>query len=122
MKKTINDIPDENKNGNCYQVAYRYFMSNYFDNPNLRLVHGLVTGRSNIYGIIYNHAWVEDIKNNIVYDMTMPEVFQKVPKDVYYALGNIKTVFKYEHSQVIDNSIDFKTYGPWETELLNQEF
>ena len=120
----INEIPDENKNGNCYQQAYDYFMSNCFKNKSLKLCHGLVTGQGTIKGIVYNHAWCEDELHNIVYDMTMPDWAQHLPIDFYYKLGKINpdTVFKYDLDQVRNKIIEFKTYGPWEDILLNNEY
>lgn len=117
-------IPDECKNGDCYQVGYRYFNKNAIKNPNLRLVHGLVTGQGKINGIVYNHCWCEDIKEDMVIDMTMPSAFQMVPRVVYYALGKIdeETVYKYDHSQVMAKSVEYGTYGPWEEKLLANEF
>jgi len=116
------NIPTENQGGDCYVVAYRYFMEHNFEYENLRLVHGLVTGQGAIAGIVYNHAWVEDIDERIVYDMTMPESFRIVPSFIYYQLGKIKTTYKYDYKEVIEKSMEYETYGPWEEELINNEY
>ena len=115
-------IPKENKNGDCYVVAYRYFMSNGNKNKDLRLVHGLVTGHGAIKGIVYNHAWCEDIKKNMVLDYTMPECFQEVPIEVYYALGQVQKEHKYTMQEVLDKSVEEGTYGPWEDELKKNKY
>jgi len=111
------DIPDENKNGDCYVVAYRYIMSH----PKVTLVHGLVHGQGALEGIVYNHAWIED--GNKIIDLTLPKKIQKsLSKDIYYAIGNIKVTFKYTYKEVIEKSQEFGTYGPWEKKLLDNEY
>jgi hypothetical protein len=116
------DIPDENQGGDCYQTAYHYFVTNCHQNPNLRLVHGLVTGQGQIKGIVYNHAWVEDTETDNVIDLTMPEFFQHVNTTVYYALGQIKYSVKYTAEDVLKNIQKFRTYGPWNKKLLDNPY
>ena len=124
IKEGLNKIPDKNKNGDCYIQAYNYFMNNHTKNKNLRLCHGLVTGQGKIKGIVYNHAWCEDINKGVVFDMTMPSFFQNVETKIYYLMGKINTdtVFKYDFNEVIDKASEFKTYGPWEEVLINNEY
>jgi hypothetical protein len=98
----MSNIPEENMHGDCYPTAFRYFMENNFKaDGSLRLVHGLVTGQGAIAGIIYNHAWVEDVDENVVYDMTMPEAFQILPTPVYYQLGKVQKTYKYDYQEVV---------------------
>lgn len=118
------DIPEENQGGDCYIVGYNYFMKNHSSNPNLRLCHGLVTGQGKIAGIKYNHCWVEDVKTETVYDMTMPEFFQNVNTNVYYYMGKINPndVFKYDFDEVIKKADEEQTYGPWEDKLKQNKY
>ncbi len=103
------DIPDENRNGNCYQAAFNKFM----ENPRkYTLVHGIVTGQGPISGMQYGHAWVED--GDIVIDMTLPAHLQKLPKDLYYATGHIEDTRKYNANQVLKMIDKYETYGPWD--------
>jgi len=112
-------IPKQNQGGDCYIVSYQYFMANFKDN--LRLVHGLVTGQGSLEGIVYNHAWVED--GDKIIDMTLPKTLQKsITKSQYYKMGKIKTVYKYTEKEVIDKSMEYQTYGPWETKLLRNKY
>lgn len=105
----IDDIPEENKNGNCFVVALNKFM----EKPNKYiLVHGVVTGQGAIEGLQYCHAWVED--GNTVIDMTLPEALQQFPKDVYYAIGHIDITRKYDVNEVMNKLDEFGTYGPWD--------
>lgn len=118
------NIPAENQGGNCYTKGYDYFMKNSISNKNLRLCHGLVTGQGPIKGIKYNHCWCEDTRTGNVIDNTMPEFFRNVPIEVYYHIGKIDPddVFKYDRNQVRQKAIDFRTYGPWENKLLDNEY
>ncbi len=123
FKDYLNEGPisKENQNGDCYILAYKYFMDNVTKNPNLRLVHGLVSGQGALEGIIYNHAWVED--GNRIIDMTLPKKLQKsISKLQYYKIGKIKTTYKYSYDKVIEKSLNFGTYGPWETTLLRNKY
>ena len=104
------DIPDENKNGNCYQVAFNKFM----ENPHkYTLVHGIVTGQGPISGIQYGHAWVED--GDTIIDMTLPAHMRNLPKALYYAIGHIDITRKYNANQVLEMLDKYETYGPWDS-------
>jgi hypothetical protein len=117
--REIVEIQSKNMNGTCYVDAYNYFGNNY--NKKLKLVHGLVTGQGAIDNIVYNHAWCEDDKN--VYDPSHQPILI-MSKKIYYTLGKInnKNVFKYNHSKMIEKSMEYETYGPWETKLLNNKY
>jgi hypothetical protein len=104
------DIPDENKNGNCYQAALHKFME---DPQRYTLVHGVVTGQGPIAGMQYGHAWVED--GNAVIDMTLPKHLQSLPKDLYYAMGHIDITRRYNAHQVLKMLDRYGTYGPWDS-------
>ncbi len=113
-------IPKANKNGDCYEVAYKYFNSKA-SNKKLRLVHGLVRGQGALEGIIYNHAWVED--GNKIIDMTLDKKVQKsLPKVLYYAIGQIKVTYEYTYSEHIEKVNEYGTYGPWEKKLLSNKY
>lgn len=107
-KINIDDVPEENKHGDCYVQAYRYMQSH----PNVTLVHGIVTGQGPIEGLQYNHAWIED--GDMVIDKT---INLTIPRVVYYAIGNINIVKKYSYKEMLENSLKYKTYGPWDKEL-----
>jgi len=112
------DIPEINKNGDCYVVSYRYISSH--PSKKIKLVHGLVTGQGALQGLVYNHAWIEE--GNKVLDLTLPKKHQKMDKKVYYALGHIKTTFEYNFQEVMEKSSDIGTYGPWEKVLLKNKY
>ena len=107
--------------GTCYVDAYQYMD----DNRKLKLVHGLVTGQGEIEGIRYNHAWVED--GNTVIDASLKaqgRSIYKIPKDLYYAIGNIKekTTFRYTYKEMVKKMFDTENYGPWESVLIKNKY
>lgn len=107
--------------GDCFVRAYRYFSDNQRSlGSNAFLVHGLVSGQGKLTGIVFCHAWVE--VGDTVVDMTQPPSMQKLPKLAYYALGQIRTVFRYDFQQVMKKSLQYQTYGPWESVLLNNPY
>ena len=107
-KVSLDDIPDDNKGGNCYQVAVDTLMKN----PNAKLVHGVVTGQGAINGIQYGHAWVED--GDTVIDNTLRGDLRRLPKQLYYRIGNINITRKYTYNQALENLIKYEHYGPWD--------
>ena len=109
------NIPEENKNGDCFQAAWRAFYQNISKSP--LLVHGIITGQGPIEGIKYNHAWVEI--GDTVIDKTIPLFAKGFPKDAYYRLANADEdkVFKYNAKEVAKKAQEFETYGPWESIL-----
>ncbi|MCM1322814.1 MAG: hypothetical protein NC218_01375 [Acetobacter sp.] len=113
----LDDVPEENKHGNCYQTAFRTFYDNLSKKP--LLCHGLVMGRGPLEGIRYNHAWVE-IGDQVI-DKTMSMFKDGVDKEVYYMLGGVdeKMVYRYNDKQIAEKVVEQETYGPWE-EILWQ--
>ena len=107
-KVNLDDIPDVNKGGNCYQVAF----DTLIENPNAKLVHGVVTGQGPIEGIQYTHAWVED--GDEIIDNTLSPNLRRLPKQLYYALGNIDITRKYTYKQALEQTIKTGHYGYWD--------
>ena len=90
-----------------------------FDNKtNLILVHGEVTGQRKIAGIKFGHAWIED--GDTVIDMSQGRDI-RMPKALYYALGNINpsNTFRYTPEEMNKKLLEFKHWGPWD---LQTEF
>ena len=111
--KLSNNIPKENTGGDCYEVAGRYLMDNgmFGGKTNLILAHGIVTGQGAIQGIKYDHAWIEDGEE--VIDQSNGRNI-KMPKDVYYALGQITDVKRYNIGNLRRMVTDHRHWGPWE--------
>jgi hypothetical protein len=109
------EIPENSKGGDCYQVSGRYIMDSGLmgGNPNLVLVHGIVTGQGPIEGIQYGHAWVEE--GDICIDLSKGKEI-KMPKTLYYTLGNIdpSKQFRYTPEEMRKNILKYKHWGPWD--------
>lgn len=105
------DIPEDNKHGNCFVVAYHTFLE---DPERYTLVHGVVTGQGTIEGIQYVHAWVLD--GNTVIDNTS---VGEIDKRLYYAIGNIQITREYDFEDVMKLSVKYGTYGPWDSVFDN---
>lgn len=107
----LDDIPEENKHGDCFVVALHKFL----ENPKKYvLVHGVVTGQGPLDGIEYCHAWVIDDRTDTVIDMTLPKNMQKLPVDLYYNIGQISITREYNAAEVNKMIDKYGTYGPWD--------
>ena len=100
----------ESKNGDCYQVAGRFIMD---ADDNHRLVHGMVDGQGALSGIRFGHAWIE-YKNKVIDNSNGHSI--RVPKDLYYVIGNIKSseCKYYTPAQAMTFMVKKKHFGPWE--------
>jgi len=107
-KVSLDDIPDANKGGNCYQVAF----DTLFSKPGAKLVHGVVLGQGPLEGIEFTHAWVED--GDTVIDNTQPVGRNEFPKVVYYLIGHIDITREYTRAKAIENATRTGHYGPWD--------
>ena len=107
-------LPD---GGDCFDAAFNLMQNNRFTNkiPNLKLVHGFVSGRGELNGYRFTHAWCEDEES--VYDYANGRTTQ-TPKMLYYAIGNINpSQGKYYTNDELHQMIQIhKNKGPWEVE------
>ena len=110
------------KLGDCYQAAGTIALNSRFkigDNDFIGtpyVVHAEVSGQGAIAGIRYGHAWIED--DIFVYDFSNKRELI-VPKQLYYAIGNVNTkdktkYRKYTFAQARKKMIDTGTYGSWD--------
>lgn len=95
--------------GICFEASLAYMISN----PQLTLVHGLVIHPE--LCIQHPHAWLED--GTDVIDVSADEMLV-LPKMVYYAIGGINYVIKYNIKEVYYNVLRTKHSGPWDKKLL----
>ena len=112
----VSEIPDANKGGNCFQVAFE-LMTELGDSSDALLVHGVCIGRGAIAGIQFVHAWVE--MNGFALDDT---VGAALPIERFYELGQVSVTHKYTYRQMLEKAIDSGTYGPWEDDLLSDRY
>lgn len=114
-KRIAITIPKKNMHGDCFETAGRYVMDHTFlnkeENKNIFLVHGEVTGQGAIKGVKYGHAWVEE--NGMVIDNSNKRNI-KIPKELYYAIGNITNTIKYTPEEARKKMLQFKHWRPWD--------
>lgn len=99
--------------GNCYEAAGKYMMDKCMFSPcdDLRLVHGECIGQGAIQGQKFGHAWVED-KNNAIDVSNNKHIV--MPKEAYYAIGNIGRTVKYTYNDMKKEIKDSGHWGCWE--------
>jgi hypothetical protein len=113
---TINeDLSNEHGGGNCFDCSYDYIMNNGFKRPDLRLVHGFVSGQGALSGYRFAHGWCEEGEE--VYDNSNGKM-RTIPKILYYGIGNInpEECKYYDYDQAMDISVEHGHKGPWEIE------
>ena len=103
--------------GDCYEANGRYFMNQAVSpgsDKGMRLVHGEVTGQGSLSGVNYGHAWIED--GNTVLDKSNGRNV-RMPKDVYYALGQIDrndNIHVYKPEEFRRKVMQHEHWGPWD--------
>ena len=103
--------PDATKPGNCYENAALTLLDN--DDLGAVLVHGICVGRGAIEGVVHGHAWVEC--EGFVWDPSYQ--IAAMPRDLYYALGQIEYAVVYGRAQMVDNLRRLRTFGPWDEKI-----
>lgn len=93
----------KNRLGKCYELSYQFATNNDW-----ALVHGYITDRLGKTGHTIDHAWC--IKNGIVFD---PVMNVEYPVQVYERLYGAEVAKVYNTSQILDNALKHKHYGPW---------
>ena len=111
--KVAFDIADENRGGNCFEVA----LHNIMEDKNLLVCHGIVSGQGPLTGLRFPHAWNE-LPDGYVIDESNGNAIC-MPKEQYYAIGNIdpSEVRRYDFRQVCEEVVRTGVYGPWDPAL-----
>lgn len=105
--------------GDCYVVAAKLVaMESVF--PTYLVCHGEATGRGKIAGRRFGHAWIEGElgeMGQVVFDFSNGGN-HIVPRDVYYAMGEIDpvTVRKYTDKEALKLMLRTGHFGPWTDE------
>ena len=98
--------------GDCYEAAGKYMLSN--SDSGCVLVHGIPMGQGPIAGIRMGHAWVE--QGDLVIDNSNGRSV-KMPKAVYYALGQIEFTIRYTMAEFMEKVLESKHWGPWDRRI-----
>jgi len=97
--------------GDCFQAAFNLL----HDMRDAYLVHAVCIGRGGaITGIPFIHAWVE--KDHTVFDYsndTEDEIFA----DLYYGIGNVRWIRKYDFDAACHRAVATEIYGPWDIDV-----
>ena len=98
-------------NGNCYSANANYLL--YEVKPSeagdYRLCHGLAINWADREP--FGHCWLE--YDGMVIDKSNG-LDVKLPMEMYYAIGNIKKVYKYTADEVRKKLLEFGHWGAWD--------
>ena len=99
--------------GDCYEAACRY-MGDHPNNPDLVLVHAMVTGRKETEGIRHGHAFVLNTLTGMVFDDSNDKK-KVIPAVVYISVGEITTKEShvYTHQDMRKELLKHEHWGPW---------
>ena len=107
---TLDDIPEENKHGDCFKVAFETLMKH----PKYTLVHAVVNGQGPLTGIQYVHAFCIDESQDTVIDNTQPPSTRELPVGLYWYIGKIEIYKEYSEEEAYKEVARTGTYGPWD--------
>ena len=114
MDFDINNVPEENRGGNCFEAACKHMMDS---NMGWILVHGIVIGQGAIYGVPIVHAWCE--LGDLVCDAATGRYMRK---EDYYRIGQIneEDLVKYNYEEMARLMVETMVYGCWDEELAEK--
>ena len=125
------DLPKENKGGNCFGDAFNYIFNEGLikGNTNLQLIHAIICPLIGpLSGVKFGHAWVED--GDKVIDTSRDNKIME--KEAYYILGGLmnfptdkvremttkeENIHRYSVEDARRMALDKGMYGPWEDSL-----
>jgi len=90
------------KNGRCIELAMDFVLTN--NDPNVMYCEGVVINSKTAKPM--RHAWVE------AYDQCLDsDTGIVVPKDLYYTIGQITKIHKFNQKQVRDHILETEIYS-----------
>ena len=109
--------PGVKRTGNCWEASFNKLIEMGSD-PEVRLAHGLPTGTGgNAAKVgVYPHAWIE--KGDKCWDCAIDDW---VHKAIYYCIGRIEYVVRYNHQEALRAIDSHGTFGPWETTIIARD-
>jgi mevalonate pyrophosphate decarboxylase len=97
--------------GDCFEVAMKLLWTS----PTYRLIHAIVERRSD--GKKHIHSFILDTESNMIIEKSNNNNI-KLPKEIYFALGNIEHYVIYDINDVCKKCVKYKHYGPWDSKLI----
>lgn len=105
--------------GDCFEVAANMVLRD----PTLTLVHGTAVGQGPIEGVHHAHAWCERTDVIQLPDYGEVEVITAIdrsngktlemPAALFYNIGRIYGIHRYDHDAMCRQMITHEHYGPW---------
>jgi len=104
--------------GNCYEVAFWFFIESGIPAAGSKLVHGFPVYQQpgKDYGKLFGHAWVE-AQHPVIGTLCLNTIdLVWVPAPTFYRLGRIDAglCHLYTKAQALQMVVEHETYGPWE--------
>lgn len=101
--------------GRCFDNVNEYFLANIKDHPELKIVHGLMTGQGHIEGYIHAHAWLQYSLDNVLIAID-PSYKVYYPWGFYMSIGRNKGYTVYTAEDYYNMQVEYGTVGPWKLE------
>jgi hypothetical protein len=102
--------PGRDYRGRCYEMAWKYFITHYVQEPALRLVHGTL----HMAGRPFPHAWVE-LPGSIVFDPVDQRFYTL---EDYYREEQAEAEAIYTPAEAGQVATRTKHAGPWHDTTL----
>ena len=103
------------RTGNCFENCARFLIDAV--DSDIILVHAQCTGRGEIAGVEYGHAFLLLGDGAVVLDLTTD---QPVACDAgtYYDIGNVREVARYTRDEMMTELRAWEHFGPWADALM----
>lgn len=102
------------KKGNCYESNGKKMLEmNYKrNNKGWFVCHGEVTGQkgTQVEGVRFGHCWLE--KDGFCFDYSNGKKIV-TGKEIYYRLGKVKNVVKYNGQEFVKKLLETENWGSW---------
>ena len=95
--------------GDCFRRNGKLFLEQYKNEPEARLVHGVVANA--IDGQPMSHCWIEHGELCVEFLDGAPFM---IPKHYYYELGHVIETVKYSYKEFMENLLQYEHWGHWE--------
>jgi hypothetical protein len=110
----------KSETGDCYEAALKalYRLCSDGDTHRYKLVHAEIVGQGPIEGLLHGHAFVVDIKDDMVIDESNGRHLH-MDLEMYAAFARMHVASNwhiYTFKQACMMAVKSGTYGPWDLE------